>query len=61
VITYDDDIVFCKDKADNKVKKCETLNEWKLRCVELDIHLSLTSNSGKKNEVKSYYKYGELV
>jgi len=61
VIYDDDDIVFCEDKADNKVKKCATLNEWKLCCVKLDTYLSPTSNGGKENEVKNYHKYGELV
>jgi hypothetical protein len=29
LVSYEVDIFFCEDKTDNKVKKCETLNEKK--------------------------------
>ena len=45
-----DDLLACEDEHDYEVKRCETLNEWRICCVKVDTHPSFTSSNVKKNE-----------
>lgn len=51
VVSYENDLLLCEDEIDDKVKKCETLDEEMIYCVKACTHPSSTSNSGKKKEV----------
>lgn len=56
-----DDFLACEDEGDYEVKRCETLNEWRIYCVKVDTQLSPTSSTVKKIWVEDYYKHRELV
>lgn len=60
VVGYEDDLLLCEDEVENKVKRCETLDEGRICCVKVDTHPSPTSSSWKKKEVESYYKYEDV-
>ena len=61
VVSYENDLLLCEDEADDKVKKCETLDEGRICCAKVGTHPSPTSSSVKNEEVESYYEYEELV
>jgi len=38
VVSYEYDVLLYEDEVDNKMKKCETLNEGRICCVKVSPH-----------------------